>query len=64
MSDDRYHLTLAVAGRPVAHGWWAVEATARDKLTEWVGEWGQPGAKVTLVDEDTSRVLTEWPEPA
>ncbi|MBL3664565.1 hypothetical protein JL475_00695 [Streptomyces sp. M2CJ-2] len=62
MSDQRYHLTLTSAGRPAAQGWWASEATARGKFTEWVGAWGQPGARITLVDEETGRVLTTWPE--
>jgi len=60
---DRFHLALTTAGRPVAHGWWASEATARGKLRDWVGEWGGlPDARVILVDEETGRVLTTWPE--
>jgi hypothetical protein len=62
MHPARFHLVLAVAGRPVAQGWWASEATARGKFATWVGEWGRPGARVTLVDEDTGTLLTEWPE--
>ncbi|MER5843667.1 hypothetical protein ABT099_25930 [Streptomyces prasinus] len=62
MNPDRFHVTLASAGRPVQHGWWASEATARAKFREWVGEWGLPGARITLVDEETGRVLTTWPE--
>ncbi|MHC3450730.1 hypothetical protein [Streptomyces prasinus] len=62
MLDDRFHLTLTTAGRPVAHGWWASESTARRKLASWVGEWGDlPDARVTLVDEETGTVLTSWP---
>lgn len=65
MNPDRFHLTLTSAGRPVMHGWWASEATARDQLPVWVGNWGSvPGARVTLVDEDTGAVLTTWPETA
>jgi hypothetical protein len=63
MNPDRFHLTLTTAGRPVAQGWWASEPTARAKFTEWVGAWGSPGARVTLTDETTGVVLTEWPEP-
>ncbi|WP_171110579.1 MULTISPECIES: hypothetical protein [unclassified Streptomyces] len=59
--DERYHLTLTSAGRPVQHGWWAVEETARRKFTAWVGDWGKPGARITLTDEETRAVLTEWP---
>ncbi|MFI8191321.1 hypothetical protein ACIF8T_21300 [Streptomyces sp. NPDC085946] len=62
MHPDRYHLTLSSDGRPVAQGWWASEATARGKFTEWVGDWGKPGVQVTLIDEDTGETLTEWPE--
>jgi hypothetical protein len=63
MSDERYHLTLSSVGRPVQHGWWGSEATARDKLVRWVGEYGTlPGARITLVDEETGTVLTTWPE--
>lgn len=64
MDPDRFHVTLSSAGRPVAQGWWGSEATARGKFREWVGDWGQPGARVTLVDEETGCVLTEWPDPA
>lgn len=62
MNPERYHLVLAAAGRPVAQGWWKSEAVARGKFTEWVGDWGRPGARVTLTDEDTGETLTEWPE--
>lgn len=62
MPDDRFHLTLTTAGRPVQHGWWASESTARRKLAAWVGQWGDlPDARVTLVDEETGTVLTSWP---
>lgn len=62
MNDQRYHLTLIADGQPVAHGWWADEEVARRRFTEWVGEHGQPGVRVTLVDEETGTVLTVWPE--
>jgi hypothetical protein len=64
MHPARFHLALSVDGRSVAQGWWASEATARRKFAGWVGEWGKPGAQVTLVDEETGETLTEWPEPA
>ena len=65
MNPDRFHLTLTSAGRPVMHGWWAQEATARDLLPVWVGSWGSvPDARVTLVDEETGSVLTTWPDEA
>lgn len=59
-SPDRFHLTLAAAGRPAMHGWWGSEATARDKFTRWVGR-GSVDARVTLVDEAMGTVLEEWP---
>ncbi|MFB7500003.1 hypothetical protein ACFC09_35890 [Streptomyces sp. NPDC056161] len=58
---ERYRLTLTVAGRPVQHGWWASEAVARGKFASWVGEWGRPGARITLTDEVTGETLTTWP---
>ncbi|MFF4845581.1 hypothetical protein [Streptomyces collinus] len=61
----RYHLLLTSGGRPVLHGWWSVEATARDKFRRWVGEYGSmPGARITLTDEDTADVLATWPDPS
>jgi hypothetical protein len=63
-SPGRYHLTLTRDGRPAMHGWWDREAVARAKFTEWVGDWGRPGASVTLVDEDTGVTLTTWPDEA
>ncbi|WP_369167749.1 hypothetical protein AB5J49_07775 [Streptomyces sp. R28] len=59
----RYHLTLTAAGRPAVQGWWGSEAVARRKFTSWIGEYGaMPGARVTLVDEETGETLTTWPE--
>ena len=58
----RYHLTLTVDGRPVMHGWWGSETTARGKFARWVGEHGQPDARITLVDEETGETLTTWPD--
>lgn len=62
MNPERFHLTLRFAGRPAAHGWWGSETVARAKAVEWVGDWGRPGATVTLVNEETGAVLTAWPE--
>lgn len=53
-----------MVGRAIAQGWWGNEAVARDKFTEWVRDWGRPGARVTLVDEDTGETLTTWPDGA
>ena len=63
MNDQRYHLTLTVAGRPAMRGWWASESTARGKFTRWVGS-GVADARVVLVDEETGRVLASWPDEA
>ena len=57
----RYHVTLFSAGRPVQHGWWPLEATARGKFRDWVGS-GVADARVMLVDEETGETLAEWPE--
>ena len=62
MPDARFHLTLADAARPMMHGWWESEATARQKFTAWVGERGKEGARITLVDEETGATLTTWPD--
>lgn len=62
-SPGRYHLLLAIDGRPMMHGWWDDETTARDKFRRWVGEYGSmPGARITLVDEVTGETLASWPE--
>lgn len=60
MNAERYHLTIT--GRVSAQGWWGSEKVARAKFTEWVGDWGRPGARVTLVDEETGETLTTWPD--
>ena len=63
VNPGRYHLLLAAADQPVQHGWWNSEDAARDMLPVWVGQWGElPGARVTLVDEETGETLTTWPE--
>ncbi|MGW7821944.1 hypothetical protein ACWGLF_28340 [Streptomyces puniciscabiei] len=61
-SPGRYHLLLTAAGQPVQHGWWQAEVTARQKFTAWVGDWGRPGAHITLTDEETGDALTTWPK--
>lgn len=58
----RYHLTLTQAGGGMVHGYWTREETAREKFRLWVGEHGQPGARVTLVDEETGKTLDTWPK--
>ncbi|MEU9470396.1 hypothetical protein AB0D78_28025 [Streptomyces avermitilis] len=65
MTAGRYHLTLFSGDRPMMHGWWRREATARDMLPVWVGKWGTlSDARVTLVDEETGETLTTWPDEA
>lgn len=65
MNPERFHLTLFSGDRPVMHGWWASEATARGKVRDRIGEHGGvPGARVTLVDEETGVTLTSWPDEA
>ncbi|MFF7824162.1 hypothetical protein ACFZCM_02965 [Streptomyces rochei] len=60
----RYRVTVTVQGRPLMHGWWGSETTARRKFASWIGEHGsRPGARVTLTDEETGETLTEWPDP-
>ncbi|MFF8589912.1 hypothetical protein ACF061_00490 [Streptomyces sp. NPDC015220] len=62
-TPSRYHLLLSSGGRPVQHGWWGSEATARRKFVGWVGEYGSmPGARITLTDETTGATLTTWPD--
>ncbi|GAB2889643.1 hypothetical protein GCM10027074_67400 [Streptomyces deserti] len=61
-ASGRYRVTLTVDGHPVAHGWWNAEPAARQRTASWIGDWGKPGARITLVDEDTGSVLTTWPD--
>ena len=62
-SAGRYHLLLSSGGRPVQHGWWASEATARRKFARWVGEYSSmPEPQITLTDEETGEQLAEWPD--
>jgi hypothetical protein len=63
MSDlTRFHLTLAVGGRPVMQGWWSSEAAARSKLKEWAKGRGSEGVRILLVDEAEGALLAVWPE--
>ncbi|MGW4493803.1 hypothetical protein [Streptomyces sp. NPDC004376] len=62
-TPGRYHLCLTLHGQSALHGWWDDETTARRKHTQTVGEHGRDGARVTLTDETSGTVLTEWPEP-
>ncbi|MDT0387846.1 hypothetical protein [Streptomyces dubilierae] len=60
--EERFHLTLTRADRPAMQGWWRDEGTARDRFRDWVGSWGLPGARITLVDEETGAELERWPK--
>ncbi|MEU6376782.1 hypothetical protein [Streptomyces sp. NPDC046909] len=63
MTQERYHLTLILDGKPARHGWWGDETVARGKFTLWVSECsGKPGSSVTLVDEETETVVASWPD--
>jgi hypothetical protein len=64
VTDQRYHLTLAVDGRPVMHGWWGSRSVAEGKFARWIGEHDRPGARVTLTDEEKGETLTSWPDEA
>ncbi|MEU5496198.1 hypothetical protein [Streptomyces griseofuscus] len=61
-SPSRYHLLLTADGQPVQHGWWGTEATARRKMAAWIGDWGRPGARIALTDEEAGEQLAVWPE--
>lgn len=63
MNAERFRVTLASASRPVQHGWWGSESTARSKFRDWVGS-GVADARVVLVDEATGETLDEWPVEA
>jgi hypothetical protein len=60
VNPERFHLTLASAGRMVAKGWWGSETVARGKFREWVGG-GVTDARVTLVDAEAGETLADWP---
>lgn len=62
-SAGRYYLLLTTGGRPVQHGWWNAEATARRKFDSWVHAVGNmPDPRVTLTDVETGNILTAWPD--
>lgn len=61
-APGRYHLTLALKGRPSMHGWWSDEATACGQFPGWIGTWGVPGARIILVDTVDGTVIHSWPE--
>lgn len=59
---QRYHLLLAIEGRPTMHGWWASRPTADRKFLGWIGDYGSTaGTRITLTDEDDERQLATWP---
>ncbi|MGX1116379.1 hypothetical protein RKD37_001742 [Streptomyces ambofaciens] len=63
MTAGRYRVTVTTDGQPLLRGWWTDETVARRKYTSWIGEHGsRPGARVILVDEETGKTLTEWPD--
>lgn len=63
MTAGHYRVTVDIDGQPLLQGWWDDETVARRKVASWIGEHGsRPGARVTLTDEETGAVLTEWPD--
>ncbi|WP_329472789.1 hypothetical protein OIE75_29995 [Streptomyces sp. NBC_01723] len=63
MTAGRFRVTVTTDGEPLIQGWWDDKTVARRKFASWIGEHGsRPGARVTLVDEEAGRVLTEWPD--
>ena len=57
----RFRLLLTVDGTPVLRSWWASEAVARHHLMLWIRDRDAlRGARITLTDEQTGAVLTEW----
>lgn len=62
---QRFHLTVSTTGRPVMHGWWSREATARDKFRDWIGAYGRmPDARVSLAERIGAgeRLVESWPQ--
>jgi hypothetical protein len=58
----RYHLILAIDGRPTMHGWWTSRNTADRKYLSWIGDYGSTaGARITLTDETDGQELAAWP---
>ncbi|MFD7705739.1 hypothetical protein [Streptomyces sp. NPDC059786] len=63
VNDQRFHLVLHAGARPVMHGWWPDRGIADGKFTRWVGKHGgADGARITLTDEETGRVIHRWPK--
>ncbi|MFG2603199.1 hypothetical protein ACGFT2_06595 [Streptomyces sp. NPDC048514] len=59
----RFHVLLAAEDRPVLHGWWNREATARGTFRRGIGVYGDmAGARIILADDETTQVLAAWPE--
>lgn len=61
---ERFHLTVATAGRTVMHGWWSSEATARGKFRDWVGTYRKmPDVHVVLAERTGGGelLLESWP---
>jgi hypothetical protein len=59
----RYPVTVAVDGRRMLRGWWQEESVSRRKFTKWVGDYGDlPHVLITLTDEETGAMLTQWPD--
>ncbi|MFF3884064.1 hypothetical protein [Streptomyces sp. NPDC001914] len=59
--EGRYHVTLVLDGKPTMHGWWKTKPLAMSQYGGWIGRWGRPGARITVVDADTEDLLAEWP---
>jgi hypothetical protein len=59
---QRYHLVLAIDGRPTMHGWWTSRDTADRKYLSWIGDYGSTdGTRITLTDETDGQQLAAWP---
>ncbi|WP_030597034.1 hypothetical protein [Streptomyces fulvoviolaceus] len=62
---ERFHLTVATAGRTVMHGWWSREVTARSKFRDWIGAYSKmPDAHLVLAERTGAgeQVLESWPD--
>ncbi len=64
-NPERFRVTASSAGHPIMHGWWAAEATARDKFRDWIGSYGQmPEVHVVLTEliGADEHLLASWPD--